>query len=116
MAKPWGKTPTCMGILPQAVVGVSPCVTVYIFPPERTQKCWYLQMKWDRNEIKENSIIKCKIIVNSNISNTKSSSRLTSITRKYMKLGVNLVKPGKTQKFRGEILDILGSHKCLMLF
>ena len=32
----------------------------------------------------------------------------------YMKLGVNLVKPGKITKLQEDILVIFGSHKSLM--
>ena len=33
-----------------------------------------------------------------------------------MKLGANLVKPGKMRFIQEEILDILISRKCLILF
>ena len=59
---------------------------IYFFS-EQTQQCRYWQVKWNRNEIKENNIIQCKIIANSNISNIKSNTRLTSMTRKLHDIG-----------------------------
>ena len=44
-------------------------------------------MKWNRNEIKDSNIIQCKIIANSNISNIKPSTRLTSMIRKLHDIG-----------------------------
>ena len=87
--------PKSMGILPPAVVDALPCM--YIFSSEQTQQCWYQQVKWNRNEIKENNFIQCKIITNFDISNIKSSTPLQVWPENNMKLGVNLVKLGKMQ-------------------
>ena len=114
LAKKWDTTPICMGILPQAVVGVLPSLCVYFFFLNKRRNVGIY--KWNEKEIELRRTI---------LSNVKPLQILTSVTQNQvlalqvwhendLKLGVNVVKPGKTRVSR-IYLDILGSHKCLML-
>ena len=50
-----------------------------------THECWHLQMKRNRHGIKENNIISCKIIANSNYSKKNTNNRLASMALKLHK-------------------------------
>ena len=63
------------------------CPACIFFPSEQAQKYWYLQVWWNRNEIKENHIIQWKTIANGNISIIKPSNRFTSLTRNLHEIG-----------------------------
>ena len=72
---PKGKTPTLLGVLPQAV-----CLDGIFFLP----------MKWSRHGIKENNIIYCKIIAN--YSTKETNNHLASMALNYINLGENLAR------------------------
>ena len=38
------------------------------FPSEQAEQCWYLQVKWKRNETEEKNVLQFKIIANIDIS------------------------------------------------